>query len=138
MSLKTWMEEFYPIEAHDVAANPYVPEVEFNIDLVNHSLTKWTGLKPENIKKHNLEYGDYWILEQGTLSPRFYVDSESCALCAAYDDCKNCPLQHQLPPDLQEERFGCEHEFQQYRDHHDPEPMINLLQTTLKTLQQTS
>jgi len=44
MSLKTWKEEFYPVEAEDAASNP--------IEATKHSIQKWKGAMAESLEKH--------------------------------------------------------------------------------------
>jgi len=89
MTLKSWKAEFYtelPTETTDP---------------VEHSLKKWTGLLPQNLKKHGVEllrdpghtnsyiYAHH-IFDAGT-DEHFDIDSSTCSLCAQYD-CSDCPL----------------------------------------------
>ena len=50
MSVETWKEEFYPVDATD----DEVQEGSIFI-LLDHSILKWTGALPENLKKHDVE-----------------------------------------------------------------------------------
>lgn len=85
MSLKTWKEEFYPIDAG------YVSEE----DAVEHSLRKWIGLRKGNLDKHSVSNG-YLGVSDG--DDYVYIDSSTCALCQRYFDdeavneCASCPL----------------------------------------------
>lgn len=88
MSLKSWYEEFYPVSASKVSKE----------DALEHSIQKWKGLLPENLKKHEVAYR--WE----EVSPLYDTDntlplsigSASCALCQHWYDgeyaCPECPL----------------------------------------------
>lgn len=90
MSLKTWKEEFYPIPASEVEIGA----------AVDHSITKWRGLKPENLKKHNVVSNEEGIFDESPMTSavgvieQLPINSESCALCSFYIDarCGHCPL----------------------------------------------
>lgn len=93
MSLKTWKEEFYPIEAKDTIGMSA-------IDLIKHSLRKWEGLTKENLEKHKCHSLNSNIYDDYTGKP-FSVSSISCSLCEVYFDneqlsaelrCLHCPL----------------------------------------------
>lgn len=88
MSLKSWLDEFYPISASEVSKE----------DALEHSIRKWKGLLPVNLAKHKVAY------QWEEVQPRdkeerihsFLIGSSSCALCQHwYDDesgCPECPL----------------------------------------------
>lgn len=83
MSIDSWIEEFYPISAEDIAKRSDDPLV-----LTKHALQKWKGFLPENLEKHKIGPDDELEIEG---------DVSSCALCQKYmeDDeynCKRCPL----------------------------------------------
>lgn len=92
MSVKSWLKEFYPVEA----AEPMT-----NLEAVRHSLQKWRGLKPENLKRHNVNV-DHPAVNYRTgraLSGRsqgyLNINDGSCALCVKHGgsyDCKPCPI----------------------------------------------
>lgn len=88
MSLATWKAEFYQVEAKDVK-----PE-----DAVQHSLTKWVGLRKENLSRHGLVAKRKRIEEEFNSDSLFFVDGCSCALCFHYESdynnrhCQKCPL----------------------------------------------
>ena len=112
MSKKSWLEEFYPVEAENVEER----------DAVAHSLQKWTGLRAKSLKRHEL------------ITPPIPVDGYSCSLCVIYregsDDCDKCPL-YLLRNGVQcDEQADDEEEppYFDYIDYSDPEPMIELLQ----------
>jgi len=84
MSVQSWCEEFYPKYANDTTRR----------EAVQHSLQKWIGLLPRNLKKHECtlsKWGD--IIDADTFNS-LEIDAETCALCRHYqrDDCGVCPL----------------------------------------------
>lgn len=92
MSIETWKEEFYPHRADSAEAHEQA---------VDHSLQKWTGLRPENLERHGLvQFGSdlFDVQDSDRLHYRFIIDSETCALCSVYLEkgarikCKTCPL----------------------------------------------
>jgi hypothetical protein len=107
MSKQSWLKEFYPIAAEKTS----------KATALNHCIRKWTGLLPENLKKHNLE------------QPPIEVSCYTCALCAhyeSYDDCYNCPLQEvhdwcrcDYPSSI--ERMS---PWKAYCEYRDPKPML--------------
>jgi hypothetical protein len=87
MSLKTWQERFYPVDASD-------PSLDTTFKKIEHSIEKWCGLKPENLSAHGLKMAGRDIMprEDGDdvfNLPRFEVVSgATCALCEAFYDAK--------------------------------------------------
>lgn len=73
MSLETWKTEFYPIEAKDVPAE----------QAIAHSLQKWEGLLPENIKKHEVQ-STGWKVFDSEKAESITIGAETCALCATF------------------------------------------------------
>lgn len=89
MSFQTWMEEFYP--------NPLPSNVK-SISMTlkqacQHSLQKWIGLRPENLKKHHvillkMSLG-IWAIDEifskeislSSIKHKLKISGESCALC---------------------------------------------------------
>lgn len=144
MSLATWKAEFYPIEADEVAIK----------DAIDHSLQKWLGLLPENLKKHNVTILDKCVqdLDDDRYDPDYIVvGSESCSLCHHYhtDDptdededgdevyCELCPLYKvrgnvACDAERAEEANSPWHHFgrNEYKNNqeYDPKPMIFWLQ----------
>lgn len=117
MSKKSWLEEYYPVPADQVAEK----------DAVAHTRRKWEGLLPENLKKHGLS------------DPPIDVDTTTCALCVhyyhhpmlgqEYRSCTRCPLANArggVPCDRcrTEEHEAPYHAWSGYED---PTPMIQLL-----------
>lgn len=88
MSMQTWMEEFYPVEAEKVPA----------AQAVAHSLRKWRGLRPDNMKRHGVFWGYKHTLNYITDAGGYclFIDAGSCALCWTHvnltGSCASCPL----------------------------------------------
>lgn len=88
MSLKTWKEEFYPVEAQDCPKS----------NALAHSHRKWVGLRPGNLAKHGVTWVSAYHI--GTENEQMWIDDSSCALCYHYlsddqdhpDRCTTCPL----------------------------------------------
>ena len=82
MSIKSWKEKFYPVEAS-------APKTM--LDALKHALRKWKGLYPSILKEYGLKIGDETNLvgKDGT----FPLDTDTCAVCVAVEvKCKICPL----------------------------------------------
>lgn len=85
MSLKTWKEEFYPIDANKVSKE----------DALAHSLKKWIGLRPENLRKHYVSVSGISLYEVDLIEfESLEITGDSCALCChhATMECEDCPL----------------------------------------------
>lgn len=128
MSLKTWKKEFY-------SQDPTKKMTK--VAAVKHSIKKWKGLRPENLKKHGLGYFDVKGLQDSD-GDEFWVSSGSCALCRKYYDdeqqdknpCYRCPLYKSLG------NIECDGvddmPFVLFVDNNnDPEPMIAALEKVL-------
>ena len=125
MSLESWKRQFYPRER--VGA----------IGAIEHSIRKWEGLRPENLKAHKLskmigshDITDELLMARGDeihWTDSFNIDSDTCALCIRHDDeCRRCELA--IARDgldcfhsNEEETISPFHAWSQYAD---PEPMI--------------
>jgi hypothetical protein len=72
VSLKTWKEEFYPVEAH----------AGLKEHAAKDSLRKWEGLRPENMARHGVALAaDQLSDADGDV---MLIDGGSCALCHHY------------------------------------------------------
>lgn len=140
MSLKTWKEEFYKTPAESVS-----PE-----DALDHSLNKWIGLRPENMKRYDVEYDGSGLVDskQGARES-LIINFESCALCqvfmgeeieeTALNECSRCPLYiangyvscDDYTDDGKTSKYHSftNHSFTSERD---PEPMIALIEKAIK------
>jgi len=95
MGLSTWEEEFCPVEAGQCASG--------NQAMLEHSLRKWRGAIPANLRKHGVEYKHSASIVDVENSAVFTFNCQSCALCQVYHnerteqgrgipDCTGCPL----------------------------------------------
>lgn len=149
MSLESWEAEFCPIAADAVATDPSAT----NIDLLEHSLNKWRGLRKANVVKHDGCQNDASLVFK---DGKFVVSGYSCALCARYtayqnpamkqdrkQDCEECPLamiRNGTQCDSQtahEEESNIDAPYMAYvypsgSDWGDPEPMIDWLEKALE------
>lgn len=91
MSIASWMEDFYPIDAEDVAAD----EKNDDIALIEHSLLKWEGALYENTSKHDVWYDEYEIqffsngdvnhqTEKPDIQKGLNFSCTTCTLCCRY------------------------------------------------------
>ena len=126
MTLDAWKKEFYFVDA--------CLTIDNDIEATRASLKKWRGLTPENLDKHSLTK-DGIVLKGLDSLTQFRINCENCSLCIrTYDeeedesDCNLCPISR-LP-----ETADCIHEFTQWANTGDAQPMIELLEKTLKML----
>lgn len=95
MSKESFLAEFYPIPA-DEATSSW-------LEATNHSIRKWKGLLPNNLKKHNQQTGtkEHERHIVSTIYGRtLSYGTSTCALCllafkrqeGQQDYCENCPL----------------------------------------------
>ena len=124
MSLKTWKEEFYPVEADS-------PEAQASARAaIEHSLRKWRGLRPEALLKHDvrLEGPYHRQVFDDCADESQVISGSSCALCRRlYYDCYGCPL-------VKVSGLVCddaESAWDVYTNKADPEPMIAQLEKAL-------
>lgn len=120
MSLETWKDEFYPVEALAVLKK----------DAVEHSLRKWRGLRAANRAKHGVVLEACGIV-RGDDGAGLVIASSTCALCMWYSDsvgyCRRCPI-------VKCNGCGCDGDgspYVEFLGRGDPEPMIALLEKTL-------
>jgi hypothetical protein len=120
MSLQSWKDEFYPVDAAELISNFGA----IDSILLDHSIRKWQGLTPENLEKHKVDKirGSRCIQDKDV----FYIDDTTCALCEAYVDrkkpcpCLSCPIyRHTGSP--------CFSEYFTFVKLNDPQPMLALL-----------
>jgi len=140
MSLQTWKQEFYPITAKCVAEN----ENSTIEEVIQHSLRKWIGLRPKNLKKHGLEkltlntIGPASILEKGNLdydeTEVFGIGSQNCSLCILYhSNCEYCELAKARNGESCCTRWASsKSSYLIFMETADPEPMIKDLQKALE------
>lgn len=136
MTVESWKEEFYPIEADRC------PKEE----AIQHSLRKWSGLTENNLLKHEVKVdgaraiaGGAYVLPMNAngLRGNHYVeiDSRSCSLCHHYNqgDCSACPITFYKQSEKMDTNQWeqCSTEYLHWRRVKDPHPMIELLKNTL-------
>ncbi len=129
MSLETWKKEYYPIPADDPSLKGQP------VACIQHSLTKWKGLRPENLEKHEVTdlLGDRCIkFGNNTL----WIDGSSCSLCCNYTcdmvgldgGTQECPIQ-KISGDHCGSAYRCKAQL--------VEPVISLLEQTLEVYECT-
>ena len=140
MSLASWKEEFYPISAAEFGASSDPEEV------VLHSLTKWRGMRSENLERHGCSRGTYGDIASRDTSETpgvLGIESSSCSLCMAYlalgsggGRCGKCPLaivrggkSCDQPAPLLDETTS---PWCKWTSLGDPEPMIGYLEKALE------
>ena len=124
MTLESWKEEFYP---------QYPIESMTKMQAIKHSIIKWTGLRKENLSRHDLQ-----VDNEGDIKYKgdyFFIDGGSCALCVKYfskihPSCENCPLYKLLGNSCDAPTVSSP--FNIWQDREDPEPMIAALQKLLE------
>jgi len=134
MSIETWKQEFYAVEA-SVVGN------DTDVVLLEHSIKKWEGLQTENLERHELRVDCARIVDVGGVN--FYINSESCALCRKclffneQASCAPCPL-YKVRGGVACDRVDADADgddispFEAWRDRADPEPMLTWLRKALK------
>jgi hypothetical protein len=124
MSLKSWRKEFYKVDAKDVS----------EADALEHSILKWRGLLPSNLKRHKLRADSGNVIESIVHELYLRIDSDTCALCVHHVEllqglCANCPLS-QVREDtrcdwaMNHERRAPYHDF---TNNNNPKPMLKWL-----------
>ena len=136
MSVKSWLQEFYPVDCDDAS-------IKTNLQAVQHSLQKWRGLTPEQLQKHrvNVNQGNGWRsgrLLSGRSNGGLRINDQSCSLCQKHsysDNCKACPISRVTGRRCDQKTYDPTkdvwkspwHEFQ---DNCNPAPMIAVLERT--------
>ena len=138
MSMQSWKEEFYPIEAEEV------PE-ELALD---HSIKKWEGLQTANLIKHSVIMEGIKLKNDAPYTNPYdilIISASSCALCMHHHNdfgtqqtCKTCPIR--TVSESQNVVFGvntepCLAEYLEATKHYNTVPMLQLLQQTKKGLE---
>jgi len=120
MSIATWKKEFY---------GSLKEASKSDVKALKHGIRKWTGLLPENLKKHYVwhELGEARIRDNSSIL--FSVSGVSCALCIKYvtrgtRSHSDCPI------------FKCDTEDDSpwvvWKNRGNPRPMIRVLKKALK------
>lgn len=123
MTIKSWKEENYPIDAKDLRESS-------DRECIEHSLKKFEGTKKENLKKHNviLYKGDIYFTNGLTC---FSFNGLTCALCQKYclreSSCSNCPLSK-----IGKQCSASESPWKIFLKDNNPIPMIRALKECLR------
>lgn len=131
MSLETWKARYYLISATNLYfAGRELTDKQREISTLHHSLRKWKGLLASNLKRHKLRLICFNSLTGGN-GRDFYIDSDSCSLCALYlrSDCINCPISKNY------EKTECNMKSEAWKawcSDNNPKPMIARLKKELK------
>ena len=125
MSIATWKKKFYPINANNILLNT-------DAKMLKHSIKKWEGLLAKNLRQHTMSHsaGSGEIHQTDSFAV-FPITGGTCALCCEYyngifNECTQCPIFKYLKTRI------CSKEFNRWRNHNDPNPMLNLLKTVYK------
>ena len=119
MSIESWKKEFYPVLADSACKT--------DLQALRHTLKKYHGLRPENIKKHNLTHRYNVIRDSRDI---FLFTGSSCALCRKYSSfCKSCPIRKSEGGSCSEKENGA---YIKLMNDSDPEPMILLMEKLIK------
>lgn len=129
MGLESWKEEFYPVSAEQAAAN------STELQIVKHSLDKWTGMRSVCLKRHEVSVDHYGDIVDHINAAELVINGDSCALCWRHskpllrrEKCTSCPIvlatgnrcDDGNPP------------WDKWLENHNPEPMIAALEKALK------
>lgn len=127
MSFKTWLKEFYPIVVNKKNLKDFS-----DVEIVEHSLTKWKGALPKNVEKHKVFFLDNSII---SADDQFFFTTDSCSMCFKYyvhtadgSSCDNCPL-------VLSGGVSCNDVDSEYRNVYktdDPKGMVKALQKALR------
>lgn len=78
MSMETWKAEFYPVEA--------IVATGSELEAAEHSLKKWEGRSPDNLKKHELHLSGIHTITDEDAGEDFDFNGNTCALCQYADN----------------------------------------------------
>lgn len=106
-----WHAEFYPTPIEKL------PKGCSKADAIKHSLQKWRGLLPKNLKKY------------GLIGPPISISSSTCSLCHLYFDetwqmddtylaCRRCPIyeyKKEHASILKDDALNCIPEYEKYK-----------------------
>lgn len=117
------------------------------ISALKHSIRKWEGLRPETLREYGVYYDSRvsWVFpdyinpeELDTHSdPNLHINATSCALCALKAViCEDCSIGSYLASteemQIPQDELNCLKQFRIMVNNKNPEPMISLLNETLK------
>lgn len=124
-----WLAEYYPETAEATVARTKDP-----VELLEHSLLHWKGLRPDVLEKFGLYADGSWIKTKGDNKSILHVGADTCTLCHAYrtslhalvspETCGTCPIWQLQPNCCGGSPIG---PWPAWKKHNDPEPMFALL-----------
>lgn len=122
MSIKTWKKEFYPKSAASRMSKKAA---------IEHSIKKWEGLLPENLKKHEVVIDVCGNIHDDEI--KFEISDQSCALCQKYwvECCIKCPLYKKLGFVCGKGKIEAGDGWVYYMEEGDPELMLKNLRSLL-------
>lgn len=122
MSIETWKKEFYPVSATSRMSKKAA---------IEHSIKKWEGLLPENLKKHEVVINQYGDIHDDEIN--FEICDGSCALCQKYwaEYCAKCPLYKKLGFECGKGEIEDGDGWTYYMDEGSPELMLKNLRSLL-------
>ncbi len=132
MTLQSWKNEFYPVKPSKRMSKK---------SAIEHSLRKWIGLMPKNLKKHGLVKCGKFIQEKSDSTTDLQINDESCALCVKFIDndppdneneCHKCPLCKSLGKPCDASVFFEKSPYTSWSMLDDPKPMIKALKKALE------
>lgn len=143
MSITTWKEEFYPVPASSVPKEMSA----------RHSLKKWQGLLPENMKRHKVKrVVGGWMPDSAIEDKdgwKFEFCGATCALCENYqidtysnpdddDICRKCPLFKVLGRACDNSTEDKPSPWHAFSHKNNPKPMIEALTKTAEIEREAS
>jgi hypothetical protein len=123
-----WLKRYYPETAEALYARVGTDRVA----LLRHALKKWRGLRPKVLERYGLTACNGKI-ENDSWDVVLEIDWKSCTLCLAFMDmdCSGCPLA-ELRGTYCTEPADDPPPYAKFTAHHDPEPMIKLLERAIR------
>jgi hypothetical protein len=135
-SAREWKQEYYPVPVYKL------PKKMTKLQMVEHSLRKWRGLRPEVLEQYDVQLAVHTermhrvVLGTGV---KVEINARSCVLCDRFcrshaDPCNRCPLQQTL--DNRCDGMGSMFKVRPFQSWQvcsgtpDPEPMIRALERT--------
>lgn len=125
MSIESWVEEFYPIEASEDMSDKTA---------IKHGLLKFQGATTKNLCKHKVDLYDGVIISKKEIDDEyiegFSFDDKSCALCLKYlnNACIGCPIYDKTGGTCSSNDSPYIH----FCDEDDPSYMLEVLEELLK------
>jgi hypothetical protein len=138
MSLHTWKLEYFS-DIKEASTDP--------ISATKHSLKKWEGFRSDALKEHGLiKLSGCSAISDHEKTEFFGADYTNCALCEYTDEvlntisCTECPIYQATGEDCSrdyvDEDLEGDDAYYSFTGKDDPEPMIALLEKTLKYLEE--